>query len=518
MSIQRHPFQIQTQLGGSEVSNSGFVTAGSVSSLSALYSTSWWSSVDYSNFPDYETCAAREDVQSAATIWSQLIQLATALPAFIIAPLIGYAVDRLGRRTVMILPVVSSIMNYTGILFVARYGIGLWSLVGIHLIQGLLGGSAVLMTCVYAYLADTTTSTGRTEQFLFTDAFTFTAFTLGPFLGGLLYKELGLLWVFYLILIMEGLALAYIIFILPESMRKKKDGPTNSHGSPTSPDSSLWQIFTSSWYNILTVLGAPGRGNSVRILSIVTTVSQMVFAGYQLVFFFYPAKRFGWDSYDNGLFSLTNSVCRLFYLTIFLPRLLKRFASGEKSPVQRIQFELMVIRTGMFLYVLGFTSFGLATHGWMFFVIAIFDGFGVVALPTVRALLSRTVPNSQQGRLFAALEMLQSGANLISQAVLPAIYSSTVSTFPQAICFVIAGVWACALSMTVWLKSRELVSLSEEEDRFGDYESGGGVGSAGVNGNGNGAGEIDGILATVDEEFEAEVAEVLEETAHENQM
>jgi hypothetical protein len=91
------------------------------------------------------------------------------------------------------------------------------------------------------------------------------------------------------------------------------------------------------------------------------------------------------------------------------------------------------------------------------------DGFGIVALPTVRALLSRTVPNTSQGKLFAALEMLQSGSSLLSQLIIPVIYRRTVQTFPQLICFVVAGIWGTALMLTAYVKSRELVGLTDAE-------------------------------------------------------
>ncbi|KAI9359556.1 major facilitator superfamily domain-containing protein [Zopfochytrium polystomum] len=507
--------------------------------------------------PDYDSCSVRPDVQALSSMWSQIINLATSVPAFLIAPVVGYYVDRLGRRLVMLVPIFFCLVNITVVISVARFQASLWLLVLAHLAQGIAGGSTVLVTCTYAYLADTTTSTGRTEKFLLTDAVTFTAFSLGPFVGGLIYKTYSIEAVFYIAGIFELAVLAYVVFVLPESLRKRKHeialrsesspaldsqaGSTSASTDTVSPDNhvvdevvanrklregGMWNLIVQSWINVATVLVPPGRGRSVLVLASVMAVAQTVFGGFQIVFFAYPAFRFGWDAFDSGLFSLLNSIIRLFYLTLLLPILLRVFSAG-KGAVEKIRLELAVIRTGMFAYTLGFLSFGLATAKWMFYVIAAADGFGVVALPTVRALLSRTVPNAAQGRLFSALEMIQAGSLLTSQLVLPWIYRSTLHTLPQAICFVISAIWAVSLSITMWLKSRELVSLTEEEDRFGedDGEATGGDlegGTAGRRASIDGesdpmlANDVQRLLDT--REVEAFGAELVNDAAQEQQQ
>ncbi|KAJ3412466.1 Histidine kinase [Chytridiales sp. JEL 0842] len=401
-------------------------------------------------YPDYELCAARPDVQSESARWSQLISLSTSLPAFIVAPLVGYFIDRLGRKLMMLIPLFSALIGFASIIVVARLKVSLWLLVIVHFFQGLLGGSAILITCVYAYLADTTSSTSRTKSFLFTDAFTFTAFTIGPFAGGVVYRALGVVRLFEIAALMECAVFAYVLFILPESMKQEpRSGDTKEEKSP-------FKIFSGAWWSVLDVLGTPGRGYSVRILSLVTAVGAMVFAGYQYVL---------------GLFSLTNSICRLFYLVILLPYLLRKWTIGKTS-VEKTRLELGIVRVGILLYCLGFVAFGLANEGWLFYLIALIDGFGVTALPTVRAILSRTVPNTSQGKLFSALEMLQSGSSLLSQLLIPIIYRKTVQTFPQAICFVVASIWALALALTAFVKSRELVSLTDAEAEMLGEETG----------------------------------------------
>ncbi|KAI9339578.1 major facilitator superfamily domain-containing protein [Obelidium mucronatum] len=415
-----------------------------------------------SNFPDYKSCAARADVQTNAALWSQLITLASSIPAFVLVPLMGKLVDRLGRKKLMILPIISTMLGASSIIVVATYNVGLWFIVAVHCIQGFMGGYATLQLCAYAFIGDTTVPSKRTQTFLFVDAFSYVAFTIGPFAGGLAYRNLGLLPVFFTVLFLESIVLFYVVFILPESLKTKPMGTADSNQDFLMGFRSLWKLFLESWNGSLSILSAPGRGSSLFILAMVTAVGAMTFAGYQFVFFFYPAQRFGWDSYDSGSFSLVNSMCRLVYLSMLLPNLLRVLTYG-KSAVDKTRVELTLIRCGITAFGFGLTLFGLATEGWMFYFIVMVYSFGTIAMPTVRGMASRTIPSDSQGSLFAALELLQSGSSLISQFILPVVFRATVAYGkPQTICFVLAAFWVCALALTALLKSRELIGIEDE--------------------------------------------------------
>ncbi|KAJ3246454.1 hypothetical protein HDU77_008930 [Chytriomyces hyalinus] len=412
---------------------------------------------------DYKTCAARPDVSATAASWNQLISLATAIPSFLLVPIMGRLVDKVGRRTLMVLPIMSTMIGTLSIIAVASLGISLWFFVAVHVLQGFMGGYVVLSLCAYAYIGDTTTTENRTRTFLIVDAFAYFAVTIGPFTGGVIYRNLGLLSVFGIVLMMEMVVLMYVIFILPESLQQK-EAPVETEPPAINP-TTLWSSFKNTWMGCLDVLSGPGRGRSVFILASVTAVGSMSFAGYTFVFFFYPAQKFGWDSYDAGLFSLASSVCRLLYLSLLLPFLLRKLTEG-KTELSKTRIELTLIRLGIFAYSIGLVCFGLASSGEAFFYVVAFYAFGVIATPLTRGLLSRAVPSSAQGSLFAALEVLQTGSSLLAQFVLPSIFRASVSAGkPQIICFVLAGGWMGALFLTTWLKSRELAAVREEQQQ-----------------------------------------------------
>ncbi|KAJ3075643.1 hypothetical protein HDU98_007327 [Podochytrium sp. JEL0797] len=439
------------------------------------------------NIPDYKTCASRPDVQTQTAIWSQLISLASSIPAFLLIPLMGRLVDRWGRKTMLVMFTFTAILDSVSVLAVGNWNLSLWLLVFSNLIQGVMGGYVVLVMAAYAFIADTSTLANRTQTFLALEILTFVSLALGPYFGGLLYRKTGLLTVYTFSLVLDVAAVLYFIFLVPESfkpnLRTRRNSTTSlaTEGSPTTRDSetgvkSLWKHFSKSWKSSLNVLKTPGRGKSLMMLVLISATSSMAAAGYEFTFFYYPAQKFGWDAYDAGFYSMCKSFCRLFYLSLVLPALLKWFATSSNL-VTKTRRELGLIRYAYFIFSFGLICHGLATEGWMFFPLLIFYTGGSMARPTIRGIASRSISESSQGALFAAFELLQNGTSLISELFIPAIYRAFVQMdTPEYMFFVQAGFWAVALWLTVYLKSRELVGIqldvhSEEETQDEEEEA-----------------------------------------------
>ncbi|KAI9325363.1 major facilitator superfamily domain-containing protein [Obelidium mucronatum] len=416
--------------------------------------------------PDYKTCASRNKVVSQTAAWSQIIGLVSSVPAFLLLPLMGRLVDRLGRRTMVIVPILAAILDSIFVLGVAFADMSLWFLVVSNLIQGFMGGYGVLMMAGYAFIADTSTPANRTQTLLIMDVVSFIAFTLGPFLGGMLYRKTGLITVYIITLSLDVMALLYFYFVLPETL-KQTNGPlaqsTNRRPSRSSSSNIeaiidepiaplLWNHFLKSWAGSLDILSTPGRGNSLLILALVQALSGMAAAGYEFSFFLYPAQRFGWDAYDYGVYSMAKSFCRLFYLSLVLPALLRSIGKASNLVV-KTRYELGIIRYGYFMFCFGLICHGLASEGWMFYPLMLFYTGGSIAGPTIRGISSRSVPESSQGSLFAAFGLLQYGTSLISEVFIPFVYRGLVSiNKPEYMFFVQASFWAMALFLSAYLK------------------------------------------------------------------
>ncbi|KAJ3230110.1 hypothetical protein HDU81_004762 [Chytriomyces hyalinus] len=403
---------------------------------------------------DYKTCAANAPVQRQTAIWVQTMSLAVAIPSFFAAPLVGLLLDRLGRRRVLFMPLLAVLMPALAILASEYFQIqaALELLVLADLVKGLLGGNAVFVMAMYSMMADLTTGETRTRFFYLKEAFSLFGFSFGPFIGGLLYSNFGLSSVFCTIVTTELIVIFYVYnFIhetLPEANRKPLfDGTTSLN--PLVHLSNSIQSLTSLF-----------QKRTPTIFACVNAMGALTQSGYTFIFFFIPSKRFGWDSYESGRFLMVGSFCRFAYFAGIVPATIWRLHQGRDA-LGRINVELNLIRCGLLTYVVTLCAYGLASEGWQYYLIIPIYSFASSALPTLRSLLSKTIAADSQGQLFASLEVLQSTASLVSHIIMPAIFRSTVSYAPEAMCYVVAGMWGVALLGTFLVHSTELLSLAD---------------------------------------------------------
>ncbi|KAJ3149420.1 hypothetical protein HDU89_003784 [Geranomyces variabilis] len=443
--------------------------------------------------PDFATCRNIPEVQALTAKWTMAISLAISLPAVLATPLIGHFADRFGRRPFFMLPCISGTVAILAVLGVAAFDLPLWVLLVANLVQGLLGGYQAILMITWSYLADVTPAHGRARVFLITEAFVFVAFTGGPYVGGLLTRILpsGVVGVFQVSLVGKLLALLYVVFLLPESLEKAKissvpsvaEGPAAAGSTTPFYKATLWtRLSTPS--TLLRMLAQPPRSHLVFI-AFVTALG----VGGLTLFFYYCSYRLGWDSLDEGIYLLYLSVTRLIWM-LGVGGLIDRHASkptlpnpalasaGVQAPVpppytveavgadvsappvaapasdstaeataipplildvrRKVRSEVMTVRLGMVISAIGMITIGFLSEGWMVYVVATFTGFGTLAKPTIRALLSRSTPPTLQGRMFSILQITDQVASVMSSFIFPPIWAATVGTrFPGTFLFVI---------------------------------------------------------------------------------
>ncbi|KAJ3046320.1 hypothetical protein HDV00_000134 [Rhizophlyctis rosea] len=335
-----------------------------------------------------------------------------------------------------------------------------------------MGSFAVMVMAIFAYIADTTTQDQRTHTFVYVEASLFIALTAGPFCGGVLSRIMpqGVIGVFYIALVGKVLAFLYVAFLLPESFNPSPQIPAPASASNPN-EAKLHGTFAEmkeSLRGSLKLFSVAGpTGKATRIMLVIFFVIASAFGQFS-VFFYYMVKMFKWDAYEEGVFMLVLSVARTAWMVGFFPWLMKRLINGvvpQDGPEQserRVKVELIILRIALLVLVVGYLALGLATEDWMIYAITIADGFGTVTKPTLRGLLSRTVPAELQGRLFSGTQMVEQIGTLISGVVYPSLWASTVTKLPNGFFFLTSALYAVGFIMAVWLRSDGLYGLEHE--------------------------------------------------------
>ncbi|HYO65638.1 MAG TPA: TCR/Tet family MFS transporter [Archangium sp.] len=360
------------------------------------------------------------DTARAAGIFG-IFSTAWALMQFVFSPVLGAVSDRYGRRPVILLSNFGLGLDYILMALAPTLG---WLFVG-RVISGITSAS---ISTASAYIADVTPPEKRAASFGLIGAAFGVGFVLGPALGGVLGGVDPRLpfWV------SAGLSLAnamYGLFVLPESL------------PPERRKAFQWRLA-----NPVGALQLLRSNLEVLRLSSVHFLYQLAHVALPSVFVLYASYRFGWDERTVGLTMAGVGLSSGLVQGVLVRPTVKKL--GERR----------ALMLGLFFGAVGFTLYGLAPTGLVFWL-----GVPVMALwgltgPAAQGLMTRHISPSEQGQFQGALSSIMGIAGMMG----PAIFTQTLAYFigpglgwdlPGAPFLLAALMLVCAIGLAGWATS-----------------------------------------------------------------
>ncbi|KAJ3406509.1 hypothetical protein CcCBS67573_g03223 [Chytriomyces confervae] len=377
---------------------------------------------------DYESCAKRPDVQGLAASWQMYLNLADTIPAILCLIFAGYAVDAFGRRKMMVIAMVGQLVLVASFLITSIVTLPLPVITVAFAFAGITGGSTLLGVAVSAYIADTSTVADRTQFFMLQGVAFSAAYMLGPMMGGLLTRTYGFV-VCFTVSFSIIVATLGLLLVMPDSVVVGV--------SPTEPESikSFKTVFVEAISSSVLSLKTLFRFKASAAMVTITAITFVSGAMSVNLYVMYPALAFGWDSLDLGKFAFALSFQRIGLLMLALPVLTRWLGSGGKS---KVSGEILLLRFSVFMAVVGELCLGLSKTETQFYMSTAPIALGAFSGPTIRSLLSTSLPPSYQGRLFNSIELLGTLVNIFCSFGINYIYQATVSFFPNALFFIMA--------------------------------------------------------------------------------
>ncbi|MGE0762331.1 MAG: TCR/Tet family MFS transporter [Bdellovibrionales bacterium] len=311
-----------------------------------------------------------------------------ALMQFFASPVLGALSDRFGRRSILLISLFGAGVDF----LLMAYAPNLWILFLGRLISGITGAS---MTVASSYMADISTDQNRAANFGMIGAAWGMGFIAGPLLGGLL-GAMGPGAPFVAAAVMSFLNFLFGLFVLPESLPKKQRRHVTL--SRLNPFISLYKVLKPSPVSVL-----------------VWAFFLMFMSGqvHPSIWTLYTEYRFQWSAFAVGLsltfVGLTIAIVQGGLTRVIIPKL------GESK----------VLVWGLWFNILGFACFGLATQGWMMYVVMAFSALGGLVPPAAQSLIARRTPPQEQGELQGSLMSMGS----LTAILAPLLYTNLFAQF-----------------------------------------------------------------------------------------
>jgi MFS transporter, DHA1 family, tetracycline resistance protein len=367
------------------------------------------------------------DKQSEAD-WYGILLGSFGLAQFISAPLLGAFSDRFGRRPVLLVSIFGIGLNF----FITGIAPWLWLLLVSRLIGGASGGA---FTVAGAYVADITSKEERSRSLGILGAMFGLGFICGPVLGGLL-SSYGLRLPYFAAAGFCLLNWVYGFFVLPESL-------------PVSRRSAIDFAKANPFSALIALTQVQGIGSLVWVFVLTALPQFMV----QSTWVLYSTFRFGWGPRENGFSLFVVGIAAVIGQAVLL-RFMLRKLGDEKTA-------LFGLASSFVAYVL----YGLATHGWMMYVIILANLCGFVAGPALQGIVSKVVDGRHQGITLGSLNSISSIMSVIAPLVGAPILAAVSGLSPTdwrvgATFFVAAIVQAVAVVQAfVHFRRRSLVEI-----------------------------------------------------------
>lgn len=340
--------------------------------------------------PKFIAQLSHHNLSQAARDYGWLLSLYAAMQ-FLFAPLLGNLSDRFGRRPVLLLSLFFAGIDYVLMALAPSLA---WLYVG-RVLSGITGAS---FTVANAYIADVSEPHERAQNFGIIGAAFGVGFIIGPAAGGFL-GHYGTRVPFWVAAALCFANLLYGWLILPESLRLENRRRL-----------SLPQLWRES--NPLGALRVLGRYPVVWSLTGTLVAANLAMHCVNSTWVLFTQERFGWSEqqtgFSMGAFGAVALVYQLGLARIVLP------LWGEKRTMM----------IGLLVAALEFTAYGLATQGWMIYVIMIVGGMGLLAGQATQGLLSQQVGEDQQGSLQGALTSLVSLTGIVGPILATALFAA----------------------------------------------------------------------------------------------
>jgi len=332
---------------------------------------------------------------------------------FFFSPLLGKASDTTGRKPILLISLLISLIGFTIFSFANSYLMLLLSRV--------IAGIATERAVAQAYIADITDHQSRLKEMGKIGAALGAGFIIGPAMGGVLGEMYGFAMAGYAAMVLTLLNILFVISFLPEPQRTKEK-------TVESTNPNLGYLS-----GLRAAIKKPLFGSTLLILFIVT----LAFSTIPVIVPLLSIEYFNFGPFELSLVFVYIGLIQILMQGFLINRLSKRL--GEQK----------LIILGPMMMALGIFAMPIFQNVILFYLTnaLLAAGFGIINT-SIPAFLSKRISIDQQGSILGIAGSVSSVGNIPGPLIIGFVYAfagSSVPFFISAVLLATASLIGCRI-------------------------------------------------------------------------
>lgn len=349
---------------------------------------------------------------SLMSVSKSLIQ--SLLPAFL-SFFVGPWSDKYGRKPLLLAGYVGQSITYCLLLLMIIWDVSPWYFLIADIPSACLGGFCIIILASLCYISDISIESDRAWHLAYLEIAISFGLMLGIFTGPLIFKTYGYISVFGVAATCVVLAGFYVLLLVPETVQS------------TSP--IMWaSLFDMSHVKDLISTCTKKRDGFDRCIVwfCVTylVINVLIMEGSMSIGYFFTNTRLGWDIDQYSIYMVANIGLGM------VGTLLGVKVIGSLAGFSEVSMAVLAALSSLADALVK----AFAWQSWHMYLAVIVSIFGGISAPAIRAILSKSVPASDTGKVFSIIASLETimpmGAaslySMIFSHYMPPIYPSPV--------------------------------------------------------------------------------------------
>ncbi|KOC63079.1 Proton-coupled folate transporter [Habropoda laboriosa] len=342
-------------------------------------------------------------IQPKATLILMTKSIVESVIPALLSLFLGPWSDVYGRKPIMVLGYIGTSLTYLIVSFISIFDISPWFLLIAYIPYACLGGFCIILLGTICYITDISDEQERGWQLAYMQVLISVGILTGILAGPVIFQAYGYTIVFAITTVCCILASLHIYFLVPDT--------TYNTDSMT-----LKNLFNVHLVKKLISTCTKKRDGFDRniVWCCITSIILMatVLEGNITVEFLFTTARLGWDVTTFSIYVATNIILSI--LGIIAIKFLVQ-CGGFSEEMAAILSSLSSL-SSCIVESLTFKS-------WHMYLSAVVGMFGGIASPMIRAILSKSVPPEDTGKVFSMTISIETLTPLVASSLYTMIYS-----------------------------------------------------------------------------------------------